>query len=252
MKQTVTYIIILFLFSFGLFTACKDKNLLDCTKNTGSIIKESRTFNSEIRMIVLEDNVNLVINNIYAKDKIEIEAGKHLMSKIITENQHDTLFIKNKNTCNWVRNYKKEITAHVSLNNLNQIEYRGCGDIVCVSPIHNTDFILDVWEGAGNIDLKLDVTSNQTYLHIGTADVKISGKAGNNYLSSESFGLLDTQNLYANNTYVNSNSSNHTYVFAANVLETTIQSIGNIYYTGNPKNITSDISGSGKLISLDK
>ncbi len=250
MKHIATYIIIISISVF--FTACKDANPLDCTKNTGPIIKESRAFDTIVRMIVLEDNVNLVIDNVYTKDKVEIEAGKNLMSKIITEVKHDTLFIQNKNSCNWIRDYKKEVTAHVSLNHLNQIEYRGSGDISCISTITNESFILDVWEGAGNVNLKLDVDVNQTYLHIGTADVKISGKADNNHLSSESYGLLDTRHLLAINTYVNSKSPNHTYVYASSTLEATIQSIGNIYYAGQPNNITPSILGNGQLISLDR
>ncbi len=249
MKQLSTNII-LFLLAFVLVIACERANPLDCMKNTGAIVKEERSLDS-IRMIVLEDNVNLVIEQSETQ-KIEIEAGKNLLKKITTTTQGDTLFIRNNNSCNWVRDYKKEITAHISSSYLNQIEYRGCGDISCKDTITGEEFILDIWEGAGNIDIKVHVTSNHTYFHIGTADVTISGIAGNNYLSSENFGLLDTRNLYARNTYVSSKSSNHTYVFATNELEATIQSIGNIYYAGNPKNITPSISGTGELISLDK
>ncbi len=241
--------IILFLLATVLLAACERANPLDCMKNTGKIIKEERILDS-ITMIVLKDNVNLVIEEADTQ-KIEIEAGKNLLDKIITKTQGDTLFISNENSCNWVRDYSKEITARISSNSLKQIEYRGCGDISCNDPIAREEFILDIWEGAGNIDLKVNVIFNHTYFHIGTAHVKISGKANNNYLSSNSFGVLDTRNLHTQNTYVSSKSSNHVYVYATNILNATIQSIGNIYYTGNPKNITSDISGTGKLISLD-
>ncbi len=242
--------IILFLLASVLLAACERANPLDCTKNTGKIITEERSFDS-ITMIVLKDNVNLVIEEADTQ-KVEIEAGKNLLNKIITKTQGDTLFISNENSCNWVRDYTKEITVHINSNHLNHIEYRGCGDISCNNTITREKFTLDIWEGAGDIELKIDVLFNHTYFHIGTANVKISGKANNNYLSSKSFGVLDTRDLYTQNTYVSSKSSNHVYVYSTGVLKATIQSIGNIYYTGNPKNITSDISGSGKLISLDK
>lgn len=241
------YILLMCVGVLLLFTACERANPLDCAKNTGAIITEPRTLEDNIKMIVLRDNVNLVLRQSNVQ-KVEIEGGKNLMSKVKTEMQGDTLIIKNNNSCNWVRNYEKEITAYIDVVALRQIEYRGSGDISTMNMIKGDTMRLDIWEGAGNVKLEMDVKYNATYFHIGTADVYISGKAGINFLSTESYGLLDARDLVSKFSYITSKSSNNAYVYASVNLGAYLYSIGNVYYYGKPEKITVEESGTGSLI----
>lgn len=252
MRRTILFgAYIFFTAAASLFLySCEDANPLDCIKNTGEIVKEERAIDSNIRTVVLYDNVNLVLTQ-STNQYLEIEAGKNLQKNIKIKIQHDTLIISNNNICNWIRDYKKEIIAYLNIGNLYNIEYRGSGDISCTNTIENDSIRLDVWEGAGKVELDINVQTNQTYLHIGTADIHLSGTCNTNLISSKSYGLVNAQHLISSYTYISSSSSNHCYVNTIHHLDARIYSIGNIYYANEPQLIKTYITGSGQVLPLE-
>ena len=69
--------------------------------STGKTITEVRqpgNFNE----IELDNNINLYITQ-GNYNQITIEAGENLMKRITTNVSNNCLYIKNQNTCNWVR-----------------------------------------------------------------------------------------------------------------------------------------------------
>src|SRR6185436_10689371 len=130
MRQSYLFII-LFLF---MFSSCKKENMCDCFKSTGSTFTEKRVLgdfdqlevNDNIDVVLVEDTLN------YA----EVEAGKNLIDLIDTKIDNNQLNIANRNTCNWVRSYKKEITVTVHFKQLKQIVHYGSKEIVSSNIIH--------------------------------------------------------------------------------------------------------------------
>jgi len=228
-------------------TSCKKSSPFDCLKSTGKDITETRTV-SEFNKIVLNDNVNLVITQ-SDENSIKVRAGENIIDKVETSIEDHELRISNYNSCNWMRSFKREIIVYVGVKNLNEIEYRGSGDISSTNVITGDSLLLQIWDGAGKVDMNVDVAKNTIYFHIGTADVFYKGYAHLSYISSASFGLLDASELNTTFTYIGSTGSNNSYVRSGLVLEATIQSIGNIYYYGNPE-ITLTGTGTGHLIKL--
>jgi len=242
--------LIFILFVLIAIAGCKKSDPGDCFKSTGGIIEESREMGT-YSYVMLKDNINLFFSN-SSSNNITISAGKNLMSKIKTELIGDTLVISNENSCNWVRNFDTPIDVHLSSTNLAAIEYRSIGDINCADTIVCDSLCLDVFEGAGDIDLICNAYLIKSNLHYGTADIKMSGNCIISYVYSSSFGLIDNRALLANQVYVNNRSSNDVYLNAISTLGATIESIGNIYYVGNPSNLSLNQIGSGQLIKIEE
>ncbi len=181
---------------------------------------------------------------------VEIRCGENIIDNVKTSiDKTGCLTIENTNRCNWVRSFDREIIAYIGVKNIHEIEYRGSGDISSSNTITSDSLILNVWEGAGQVNIDVNLHKNSIYFHIGTADVYYTGKVHLNYLSATSFGPIDVRNLTSTYTYISSDGSNNCYVGPCSFLNASITSIGNIYYIGDPE-INLDDRGDGELIKL--
>lgn len=230
--------------------SCKKKNLGDCFKSTGDLVEQEREM-STFSKIIINNNVNVLLDPSLS-NKIIVSAGENLLDKITTEYNADTLVISNNNSCNWVRDFSVPITVSLPLSQLNNIEYRSIGDINCADTIYCDTLTVNVFEGAGNLNILVNAYQIHSSLHYGTADILISGRCSISYIYSASFGLIDNRNLYCSLVYANNKSSNDLYLRAEKTLAATIESIGNIYYVGSPESISLNQIGSGSLIELSE
>ncbi len=232
-------------------SSCKKGFLTDCRLISGEIKTETRNiglFNN----ISLNDNVNIIFTN-NGNESVMIEAGANLIDGIITNiNSKGVLEISNSNQCDWARSYDTPVNVYLNSNNVDTIQYRSIGNITSQDTIVTDSLRIIVSEGAGTIELTIDVFRFFCELHYGTADIIISGKSNISALYSASFGLVNCGNLQSGIVYVNSRSSNDVYVNSTFILEAEITSIGNIYYKGNPEDIKLNRTGSGELIHLTK
>ncbi|MCX6247977.1 MAG: DUF2807 domain-containing protein [Bacteroidetes bacterium] len=227
--------------------SCK-KSGTNCFTNTGSIIRESRMV-SDFDTIVARENVDIILTQ-DTINSIVVEAGQNIISGIKTGIENRQLLIDNTNTCNWVRSYDKPLNVYVHVKNLRKIYYLSAGNITSTNVLINDTFMLDVWGGCGSIDLSLYINQGFIYEHLGTADITIRGRATYNSVVSGDFGFLQLKDLNTDYTYVSNSGTNDCYVRSAKYLDATIQSIGNIYYTGKPDTIRTHITGKGELIEF--
>ncbi|MBE0648986.1 MAG: DUF2807 domain-containing protein [Bacteroidales bacterium] len=228
-------------------TGC-GKTGVDCMTNSGEVILQERDV-TPFDSIALYDYVNLFItqDSIY---KIVVESGKNIIGGIETTVQNRNLEIRNRNGCNWVRSYDKPINVYISTPNLWKIYYNSSGNVTSLNTLKADSIKVEVWGGCGRIDLDLDVIVGFFYLQIGTADIQLSGTCGIVSMFTGDFGLLDAKNLNSSYSFVSNKSSNDCYIQVHDELKATIQSIGNIYYTGSPKKIETIINGEGKVIAF--
>ncbi|MFH1296651.1 MAG: head GIN domain-containing protein [Bacteroidota bacterium] len=233
--------------AFTLLTAIGcGKTGVDCLTNSGEIILQERELHA-FDSIEVHDYVNLFLSQ-DSSYKVSVEAGKNVIAGIETTVENRQLVVRNTNTCNWVRNYTKPINVYISAPNLWKINYNSSGNITSLNTMKTDSLKLEVWGGCGRIDLDLDLYQGFFYLQLGTADIHLSGNCGVVSMSTGDFGLLDARNLRSGFVFVSNKSSNDCYVQVFQELNATIQSIGNIYYTGDPKEIHTIINGSGSVI----
>jgi hypothetical protein len=92
---------------------CKKENSLDCFKSNGREVYEIRNLGSFTKIEVNEKIEVTVFKG--TEFKIEVIAGKNIIKNIKTRIVNDTLKIENRNTCNFVRGYKKKVRVNVTL-----------------------------------------------------------------------------------------------------------------------------------------
>lgn len=230
--------------------SCNKSPVSDCFVSTGSIKTEVRVI-EDFHSIMLQDNINLYLKQ-NDKNKLVLEAGSNLMSKIVTEvNDEGILEIKNDNRCNWVRSYDKPINVYLDFVRLDTLIYKSIGTVTNEDTIQSDTLILEVMEGAGLLALTVDTYKFTANLHYGTADIVTSGRTNISFGYLAGAGKIDNRSLKSGLVYLSNKSSNDIYVYATTGIEVTIDNIGNIYYLGNPSEIKRDGIGNGELIKLE-
>jgi hypothetical protein len=208
---------------------------------------EYRTL-TEYKFIVLEDNVNLEITN----DSIphaHISFGKNLIKWVTTEVIADTLYIRNRNRCQFLRSFKDQPTVTVSRSHSRGVMLRGGGNITTIDTIRGGMFGVECGVGGGSVNLLLNVDTSFATTY-GPADITSSGKSNHAFAFSNGYGLINHQHLSAINAYVRSENVSDFKVMATQYLQAEIYYKGNIFYTGNPAQIVLVREGEGNLIPI--
>ena len=151
-------IIIITLFAIS----CSKTNPGDCFKNTGSVSTEVRVA-TPFSYLHMNNNVDvfLTYDQNYA---IEVRAGKNIIPGIKTTIERNTLTISNENTCNWVRSYSSPIEVYISVPKLDSIVYQSSGNLTSVNQFIGDSIKLDVLEGAGSINLWIEMIKSRVNL----------------------------------------------------------------------------------------
>ena len=228
-----------------LITGCaKDGGV--CVSTNGPVIQQSRSLPA-FNQIELLDNVCLILTN-DTGNQVMVEAGEYIIEGIKTEVVDGKLTIMNKNQCNWLRDYSKPKNVYLSGNKIWGIKYNSSGDIRSDDTLKLDSLKVEVWGGCGTIDLSIDVWQGSFSLNMGTVDMHLHGVSAITTVYADDYGFFDARDLRTGYTYITNRGSNDCYVNATNHLEAIIGSIGNIYYSGNPKSINVQIDGSGKVL----
>ena len=247
MKVHVKIAILVFIASFS--TACSKLNPGDCFSNTGPVSTQTRTA-EPFRYIQMNNNVDVFIT--YGQEYgITVKAGKNILPGIKTEIEDLTLTISNENTCNWLRSYDSPLEVYITSPGIDSIVYQSSGNLTCLNAYAADSIQIDVLEGAGNIDLWLNTQKSKVNLHYGTVDLSMRGYSHLNYIYSAGYGPADLSKLGTEFTYITNNSTNNCHVKARLSLNAEIHSVGDIYYSGDPVEINSWITGTGRLIKED-
>lgn len=238
-----------FVFTALLFS-CAEDGSFDCFTSTGDIKKESRA-TAPFHFIELHDDINLYLTQDSAGNSIEVEAGENLLEGITTTVEKGHLAIRNENTCDWVRSFEVPVNVYITFSDLDSIIFRAAGDLMFTNTWKRDSIQFDVWEGAGDIDLKLDVFKSKIYVHYGVATLHVSGTSQVSYISNKGYGPINAYDLWTNYSYLGTFSPNDCFVFVHGEIGATINNIGNVYYKGNPQTVTQELTSSGRLIPAE-
>lgn len=244
MRQALFFIIVL----ATLLNACKKAEDRRCFKTAGDDATLEvplgnfgrLDLGARINYILVQDTVN----------KVVLSGGRHLISMIRLEIvDGDLLVIENRNTCSFLRSYKKEVTAEVHVTSIYNVSFKGTRDLNCANTIKSDYFTFFTLEASGTCNLNIE----------GKYCTIVCGKWGNfnlsgttNYLKLEmrenAFG--DATNIQVNDSLnVISYSSELTKISANNIqLRAEVSSSGDIWYLGNPASIEYNQYGSGALV----
>jgi hypothetical protein len=209
--------------------ACEKENMCDCFKGTGGTTTEIRNL-SGFSKIELNNNVDLVVR---------------------PEVHDQTLEIRNKNKCNWVRSFKNKYTVEVSMPSFTYLYYSGSGTITTLDTIRENEFKMDGWTCSGSVNLLLHCGTSWLTIHTGTADLTASGISGVNYIYSAGAGPYNCTSLETGYTFITNQSTNDCYIYVTQELQAKLNLQGNIYYRGEPHKVEKELNGTGELIHVN-
>jgi hypothetical protein len=228
---------------------CKKDNGCGCFNGTGAVTSETRqlpVFNN----VYVEDNVNLIFQE-DTMQKVEVQAGKHLLHNIITEVSGGVLNIHNKNMCNFIRRYDIpiKIFIHYKRNQVWQIRTKGTGTITSANAFTGDSIDLSS-ESSGDISFEMGGQC-RTFTHQhGAGDITLTGSCDQVLIYSKGTGFTITENCVNNYTWVYTNTTGKITVDPSGLLITIIDGSGNIYYKGTPGTINNTENSTGKLLPL--
>lgn len=238
----VVYVII---FSF-LLAGCKKDNKFSCPIFTGEIITQERNV-SYFHTIIIQDKIDVYLKQ-EANTTVSVKAGKNVINNIVTEIKNETLYVADKNKCDFIRDPKKKIEVYISLPDLKYLKHIGSGNVYSNSTFIQDSMIVRM-ETPGDVYLKVQTHYLGGSTH-GNGDLYVSGSTDYFY-----YNYNGTNFIYANElkihlyTYLESHSVGHAYVNIHQAgMDAVLYSNGNIYYTGTPNFLNYTTKAKGKVI----
>lgn len=241
-KGTGKGILLSALLMIVLVSSCKKENRCDCIKRTGSIITEIRIINGFDKFYV-EDNLNVFLTQ-DSSFEVKVEAGENIITLIETEVIDGTLFIRNKNRCNWTRSYKKPFNVYIKMPVIKYITSDGTGNIKSLNTI-TTDMFDVQTKNVGNIELTVNNSKVTSHMH-GAGDLTLVGITFEHNCDIGGTAFLNCKDLQTNITRVHTFTTGLCNVYTSN-LTCVIDYIGDVYCYGSPVTIQETKRGAGQL-----
>jgi hypothetical protein len=227
--------------------------LFSCGKGSNEVVKEIRTVNY-FKEIHIHDDITLEFVNGEIDTLVEVETKSKLLDGVELEIIDSVLQIHNKNALSGVADYNTEKIVRIAMTPHKDsllLHYKSSGGIFCQDTMTYRKLEINLWGGTGDIDLTLNCGNVKIYEDYGTCTTNLKGRAGNLQLHIKSYGLFDCRNLNCGNAFISHYGSNNIYVHPRNWLSVNINSIGNVYYWGEPERIDQNGDGSGQLIPMN-
>jgi hypothetical protein len=221
--KKVGFIIFLFALAIGLSFAGSSSfgsfKIFSGVKGSGISQSEIRNV-SDFKSIDASGIVNVEVSS--QKDfSVEVQADDNLLQYIKTEVSGDTLKIYSEGRIS----PKTRITVKISMPEIDGVEVSGVSNTV-VSDVKGDS-------------LKLEAS--------GASKIKISGEAKSLESNASGASGIDAENLKVEDAEIEASGASNTTVSASNNVEAHASGASHIYYTGEPKDVSSSKSGASSI-----
>jgi len=223
----------------------------ECFHTKGNSIVEERQVLQHFDSVIIRGEMNLTINQSYTS-RLILKGGSNVLPWISTTFNGRTLTITDQNECSFLRDLGFVADVYLTVIDLRYLSILSSGKTLTEGELTSDSLVVEYVDGAGIIDMTVNVHDFRFQVINGAADVKLSGEAQHFYLYGDGFGPVDAAELPASYLFVAQHGSNLLKVRSAEngTLNAELFSNGNIGYLGNPKDISVKQFGNGKLIKL--
>lgn len=225
--------------------ACSSPDAPDCFQSTGKTVNITRNITA-FNKITIDQNIDLIIqpDTFYA---LRVEGGENILSDIETKVQNGTLNIANKNTCNWVRSYKRKIRVYLHVKDLQTIEQSGFGSITFTDTLRTNFFAINLY---GVSEVLVKVKARQVNVDVNSlGTLTLEGSSQIIYLSSDKTPHIITNNFVSREAFVKHKAGTDITLAVSDSISAEILRSGNIFYKGTDK-VNAIIKGTGKIIKV--
>ncbi|RXR35585.1 DUF2807 domain-containing protein [Flavobacterium piscinae] len=222
----------------------------DCIKSTGEMVTREIEV-TPFETVFVYTGIGLVIKQ-GPEYKLEVKSGENLIDDIEVKVENNTLTLKDKTTCNWVRDYG-QTTVYITAPSLSDIhsktEQEIRSDGVLSYPIIRL-YSMDLTDGAGTGDFIFEIDNGQlVVLNNNVSRFYISGNTQEALLNFyDGNGRLEAQNLTINVAKVFHRGSNDMIIKPLQSVEGDLYSTGNLILLNTPPNVNLTEHYQGRVI----
>jgi hypothetical protein len=211
---------------------------------SGVVITEGREV-SDFNRVALSGIGNLYIEQ-GLTNSIRIEAEDNIVPKIITRVNGGKLYIDMEHGFNVIPT--EEINYYVTVEDLEQVQVSGVGNIYVNDAIEVNDLDVDL-SGLGSVNID-EVYGDEINVSIsGAGDIDIAGVVDKQGIKLSGAGNYNAENLQSQEVDVVVSGLGDTTVWVEDELSVIISGGGNIDYYGTPR-VSRSISGLGNIQNL--
>ncbi len=221
------------------FSGCRKDQWNDCFQGTGKEITVIRKVEPFTKIKAGEKFEILLTQDTTQNEEIKITAGSHIIGQITTRVKDNKLTIENKNTCNFVRSYKRKILIEIRVKYLDDIEIYSASNLTSKDTLHfeKSNYLKLKNYGLGDINIKiklgfLDVQS------INSGNIFLEGFSNIFSCSIEEASQLHACKLLCDDIYIDCHTPLDCYVNPKIKLYANIFYKGNVFYKNTPSDTT--------------
>jgi len=175
--------------------------------------------------------------------EVRLEGKEMLLKDYETVVDSGVLVIKSDSWLKFWR--KKPITVYVSMPRVRKLSVAGSGSIVGEATIYSDTLTVEL-TGSGEIELDVDTKQLGSIIY-GSGEIRLSGSAKAFQHTIAGSGDLNAFNLETESSDIKITGSGNCELSASNRLNVLISGSGTVFYRGDPRTVSQEVSGSGKI-----
>ncbi|NQZ75211.1 MAG: DUF2807 domain-containing protein [Ekhidna sp.] len=178
--------------------------------------------------------------------EVEISCDDDILDEIEFEMRGDKLVIKREGKWNWNNGWRKsDVDIYITMQQIEALSVSGSGLIKGQNQLDTDDIRLSV---SGSGDMELDLNSDELDMRIsGSGSIRLNGSANEAEAKISGSGKVKAEDLEVNTFDASISGSGSCYITASDEITANISGSGSVYYSGDPKRVNSNSSGSGKV-----
>lgn len=224
------YIIFLLL----ILAACNSPESPDCLKAAGRTATARYSFASSPKIVEIYDDIDVYLTQDSVAG-LTITGGKNLLPAVILEEKtagHYT--IRNTNTCNWVRSYKRKITAQLSLPaTLEELHLHGSGEVTGQNRWQTMFLLIDVKASLKKLDMEIAANVLNLKADGYGSEIQIRGSAGECFVETLHFPKIDLSEMKTASGIVKHRAGTDLKMYITDYLWGQIHGTGHLIITTN-------------------
>ncbi len=190
--------------------------------------------------------------NVYIRQgstfSVEFSGSDELFEEMKFDVRGNTLNIGRKNN-SWWSSSKGRYEVYITMPSLEKLGVSGSGNLEVEGTFKTDDLDISV-SGSGEIQLAVNSADVDVSVS-GSGKVQVSGTGRNMICHISGSGKVDGKDFKVENVDAHISGSGSVYIHATESIESRISGSGSVYYTGEPKKLNNNSSGSGKIRKMD-
>jgi len=178
---------------------------------------------------------------------LQIHTDENIYEALDIKIQNDQLIIEAKKD-SIIRPSK--LTIYTCSHNLNQVTINGSGEMHLKGEVNAKDFRFDII-GSGNLLADSLLCDKITAEVTGSGNTQLTGASNRSSFSITGSGNIKAFNYFIQELECEITGSGNIEALVTNKLDVTIAGSGSLSYLGDPQSINKNITGSGKVTSVN-